>query len=41
MNDLKTGAHVHLIAVCGVGMAPLAGLLKAQGYRVTGSDQIV
>src|ERR1051325_5722176 len=41
MKDLKPGAHVHLIAVCGVGMAPLAGLLKAQGYRVTGSDQNV
>src|SRR3954463_4914875 len=39
MNDLAKGAHVHLIAVCGVGMAPLAGLLQAQGYRVTGSDQ--
>jgi UDP-N-acetylmuramate: L-alanyl-gamma-D-glutamyl-meso-diaminopimelate ligase len=41
MNDLKRGAHIHLIAVCGVGMAPLAGLLQAQGYRVTGSDQNV
>jgi UDP-N-acetylmuramate: L-alanyl-gamma-D-glutamyl-meso-diaminopimelate ligase len=41
MKELKPGAHVHLIAVCGVGMAPLAGLLKAQGYRVTGSDQNV
>src|SRR5919198_699526 len=35
------GSHIHLIAVCGVGMASLAGLLQAQGYRVTGSDQIV
>jgi UDP-N-acetylmuramate: L-alanyl-gamma-D-glutamyl-meso-diaminopimelate ligase len=33
------GSHIHLIAVCGVGMASLAGLLQAQGYRVTGSDQ--
>ena len=41
MNDLPKGGHVHLIAVCGVGMAPLAGLLLSQGYRVTGSDQNV
>jgi UDP-N-acetylmuramate: L-alanyl-gamma-D-glutamyl-meso-diaminopimelate ligase len=33
------GAHIHFIAVCGVGMASLAGLLKARGYRITGSDQ--
>ncbi len=40
MNDLPpAGSHIHLIAVCGVGMASLAGLLKARGYRVTGSDQ--
>jgi UDP-N-acetylmuramate: L-alanyl-gamma-D-glutamyl-meso-diaminopimelate ligase len=41
MSDLTKGAHIHLIAVCGVGMAPLAGLLLSQGYRVTGSDQNV
>jgi len=33
------GSHIHLIAVCGVGMASLAGLLKSRGYRITGSDQ--
>jgi UDP-N-acetylmuramate: L-alanyl-gamma-D-glutamyl-meso-diaminopimelate ligase len=33
------GSHIHLIAICGVGMASLAGLLQAQGYRITGSDQ--
>jgi UDP-N-acetylmuramate: L-alanyl-gamma-D-glutamyl-meso-diaminopimelate ligase len=41
MSELPRGGHVHLIAVCGVGMAPLAGLLLSQGYRVTGSDQNV
>jgi len=42
MNELPAkGSHIHLIAVCGVGMASLAGLLKALGYRVTGSDQNV
>lgn len=30
--------HVHLIGVAGTGMGALAGLLKAQGHRVTGSD---
>src|SRR5262249_10528388 len=40
MNNLPpTGSHIHLIAVCGVGMASLAGLLQSRGYRVTGSDQ--
>jgi UDP-N-acetylmuramate: L-alanyl-gamma-D-glutamyl-meso-diaminopimelate ligase len=42
MNDLPPpGSHIHLIAICGVGMASLAGLLQSQGYRVTGSDQNV
>jgi len=35
------GSHVHLVAICGVGMASLAGLLQSLGYRVTGSDQNV
>jgi UDP-N-acetylmuramate: L-alanyl-gamma-D-glutamyl-meso-diaminopimelate ligase len=30
---------VHLVAVGGVGMSALAGLLQARGYRVTGSDE--
>ncbi len=33
-----TAQHIHLIAICGTGMASLAGMLKAQGHRVTGSD---
>ena len=31
--------HIHLIACCGTGMGSLAGMLKACGYHVTGSDQ--
>ncbi len=31
--------HVHFIAVGGTGMGSLAGLLKARGIRVTGSDK--
>ncbi len=30
--------HVHLVGVAGTGMGTLAGLLKAAGHRVTGSD---
>jgi UDP-N-acetylmuramate: L-alanyl-gamma-D-glutamyl-meso-diaminopimelate ligase len=33
--------HIHLIAICGVGMSALAGMLQALGFRVTGSDQNV
>ena len=33
--------HVHLIAICGVGMAPLAVMLKRTGWRVTGSDAAI
>ena len=29
---------IYLIAICGTGMASLAGLLNKSGYRVTGSD---
>jgi len=31
-------SHIHLMGICGTGMASLAGMLKAQGYAVTGSD---
>lgn len=31
-------SHIHLMGVCGTGMASLAGMLKEQGYAVTGSD---
>src|ERR1700759_2387852 len=30
--------HIHLIGICGTAMASLAGMLQAQGHRVTGSD---
>src|SRR5438552_1839190 len=33
--------RVHLIAACGVGMSALAGLLRAAGHSVTGSDEHV
>jgi UDP-N-acetylmuramate: L-alanyl-gamma-D-glutamyl-meso-diaminopimelate ligase len=31
--------HVHFIAIAGTGMGSLAGLLKARGIEVTGSDE--
>ena len=30
--------HIHIMGICGTGMAALAGMLKASGYKVTGSD---
>lgn len=30
--------HIHIMGICGTGMAALAGMLKASGYTVTGSD---
>ena len=39
--DLRPGAHIHFVAVCGVGTGSLAGLLRQRGYRVTGSDENV
>lgn len=34
MSDVPPpDSHIHLIAVCGVGMASLAGLLQSRGYR--------
>ena len=32
--------HIHLIGICGTGMASLAGMLKDYGYLITGSDKI-
>jgi len=37
--DLTRVQHVHLVAIAGVGMAALAGMLKQRGLRVTGSDE--
>ena len=34
-QDIK---KIYIIAICGTGMASLAGLLKESGYDVTGSD---
>src|SRR5215213_6878355 len=33
--------HFHLIGICGTAMASLAGMLKASGATVTGSDENV
>ncbi len=32
------GKHIHLIGISGTAMASLAGMLQAEGHRVTGSD---
>src|ERR1700761_2618758 len=34
----QASKHIHLSGICGTAMASLAGLLRAKGCRVTGSD---
>lgn len=49
MINLETGLnsapetinHIHLMGICGTGMAALAGMLQQKGYTVTGSDSHV
>ncbi len=31
--------HIHIMGICGTGMAALAGMLKDKGFFVTGSDE--
>lgn len=40
IKSAQAGAamHIHVVGVSGTGMGALAGLLKEQGHRVTGSD---
>jgi UDP-N-acetylmuramate: L-alanyl-gamma-D-glutamyl-meso-diaminopimelate ligase len=33
--------HIHMMGICGTGMASLAGILKQRGYVITGSDENV
>ena len=37
-REAQATKHIHLIGICGTAMASLAGMLKAAGHRVTGSD---
>ncbi len=39
--DAESPLHVHLLGICGTGMAALAGILKELGHTVTGSDEHV
>jgi UDP-N-acetylmuramate: L-alanyl-gamma-D-glutamyl-meso-diaminopimelate ligase len=42
-DNVRCGAapRIHLIAICGVAMSALAGMLKQRGYEVSGSDENV
>lgn len=33
--------HIHIMGVCGTGMAALAGMLKNAGFEISGSDKAV
>lgn len=33
--------HIHIMGICGTGMAALAGMLQQSGYTITGSDSHV
>ena len=37
-QDMNQAKHVHAIGIGGSAMAPLAGMLREHGFRVTGSD---
>jgi UDP-N-acetylmuramate: L-alanyl-gamma-D-glutamyl-meso-diaminopimelate ligase len=38
IKNLKPGARIHLMGICGTAMASLAGLLQDRGFKVSGSD---
>jgi UDP-N-acetylmuramate: L-alanyl-gamma-D-glutamyl-meso-diaminopimelate ligase len=39
--NIRPAESIYLIGIGGAAMAPLAGMLKERGYRVTGSDSAV
>src|SRR5690348_3389325 len=39
--DPRSIRRIHLVGVAGTGMGSFAGMLKAAGYEVTGSDENV
>ena len=41
VHGVRAQVKVHLIGICGTGMGSLAGLLKAAGHDVRGSDEHV
>jgi UDP-N-acetylmuramate: L-alanyl-gamma-D-glutamyl-meso-diaminopimelate ligase len=36
--DKRAAKHIHMLGVAGSAMAPVAGMLKERGFRVSGSD---
>ncbi len=38
MDSHRTARHIHLLGIAGSAMAPVAGMLKERGFRVTGTD---
>lgn len=38
---MASSERIHMIAICGTGMAALAGMLKKAGHHISGSDQSI
>ena len=41
LDSLHALKRIHLVGICGTGMASLAGMLHNKGFHITGSDQNV
>lgn len=38
---IPNARHIHIMGICGTGMAALAGMLQQKGFHITGSDSHV
>jgi UDP-N-acetylmuramate: L-alanyl-gamma-D-glutamyl-meso-diaminopimelate ligase len=40
-KNIPHARHIHIMGICGTGMAALAGMLQKKGFHITGSDSHV